>query len=718
MINQTMKNELSSDLLIRPEFMAGPSLLNPFVQYCSMQRSMMYGSHIVQRLNLTHPEQPRIMTGYEKIFGKYEFTPCRISQDCLLRKIIPKFDPIRYTEIAKNMPSWKLIYVGSDDRQVHSCEMSTYTMLHDGFGYYNKMLGFEKDLINEGNLLPKGEKLTTSPSHDGNRYMAGLNVNVAYLTEWGVTEDAFIVSEDLANRFENTAFHQCKLTIDYDNYPLNLYGKEGEYKCFPSIGDTVRADGALLALRRVNKSTAHTDSAPENLRDIQYLHDEVYRAPAGAKIIDVDVYISFDAERRLKDQDATKYKQFFDIRDLHKYQHDTILQTYKQLCIKEGLECSPEFHTQVVRAATISNNKEFVKKTGKLYDAREPVEFITVVITYAYKRKLTKGSKLTDRNGGKGVISSIWKTEDMPVDDNGVRADIIMTPASVINRMNPAQWMETFWNRVGLQVIRNVKDQYLGGWKQHDKPEAWLDNIDFRTHWKEIYKYILGFFHDFRPAYAEFVNNHLPSDQDKLKFTEECLNEGLYLINNFNTCITRKQIINAAKKYGVERTPVTYNVYDQKTGAKRTIRTRNPVLIGSKYMMLLGKLPSATISAVEISYVNQFSLPIKPQSKHVKSQAIIGLTPQKFGEDETCILNMSIRDDKIARFFALHSSAPSIVKMLGKELLTQVHPSAMVGLPIKTQDVINMNQNVSMNNHMFSVIGYSCVPNKTPVTAG
>lgn len=232
----------------------------------------------------------------------------------------------------------------------------------------------------------------------------------------------------------------------------------------------------------------------------------------------------------------------------------------------------------------------------------------------------------------KGVVSEIRPYEDMPVDEGGVRADIIMTPASVINRMNPSQWLEAFWNRAGVEVIRTVKDRWLGGWKNHDKPEDWVSNMDFRQHWREAFAYIIEFFHDFREAYAQFVCESLPTDNDRMAFTECCLNEGLYLINGFCKTHTSENLLAIAEKYGVKQTHLTYRTKDPKTGNKKTVVTRTKTYIGSKYMMVLGKLPGSQLSAIELGYVSQFKLPIKPKSKHVKSQAIMGLTPMKFGK--------------------------------------------------------------------------------------
>ena len=241
---------------------------------------------------------------------------------------------------------------------------------------------------------------------------------------------------------------------------------------------------------------------------------------------------------------------------------------------------------------------------------------------------------------GKGVVSAIWEDDCMPVDDEGVRADIIMTPASTINRMNPSQMFEQFWNRCSLQVLRNIRNKYLGGYQESEgKQVDWVSDMRFRKNWKEMYNYILGYMHDFRPAYAKFVNETLvgrtdeKTNDERMSFVEDCLNSNtIYLINAFRDPVTSEHLIEVANKYGVKRSQLTYKVKDDDTGEYKTIRTLNKTLIGSKYLVYLGKVPSSFISAIEIGHVNQFENPIKPKSKHVKSQAIIGLTPQKFGK--------------------------------------------------------------------------------------
>lgn len=405
-IKQTVESTLMSDWLTRPEFLGLQSLLSPFLQHSSAQRSMMFGSHAAQSMVINGAEMARVMTGYEKLVGNEELTKCRVNQDIIIRKVIPKFNPSAFNNSSTaSIPSWTVIYTG-EDGLVHSMEVSTYTYLHDGFGYFNKMLCFDEDRLYAGNVVPKGTKLTTSPNHDGDRWMMGVNANVVYLGEWGSTEDACTISRSLAEKGKNLAIFQTKLSIGVDDIPLDLYGDGIDYKCFPGIGEHVRSDGVLIGLRRNNESTFVSDMVPSRLKESELVHDELHRAPPGSMVIDVDVYVNKDALKKMKDRDDSIYKQFLDFHKAHEYYHNSVLDAYTKLCTKDGenLQWSPEFNNLVVKSACLSNNKKFVSKNIKLYDARDPVEFITVVITYAHQRKITLGSKITDRYGSRFAV--------------------------------------------------------------------------------------------------------------------------------------------------------------------------------------------------------------------------------------------------------------------------------------------------------------------------
>ena len=68
------------------------------------------------------------------------------------------------------------------------------------------------------------------------------------------------------------------------------------------------------------------------------------------------------------------------------------------------------------------------------------IKVITVWV--AQIRKIREGDKLAGRHGNKGVISKIVPAADMPYLADGTPVDIIISPLSVLSRMNLGQLLE------------------------------------------------------------------------------------------------------------------------------------------------------------------------------------------------------------------------------------------------------------------------------------
>lgn len=66
-----------------------------------------------------------------------------------------------------------------------------------------------------------------------------------------------------------------------------------------------------------------------------------------------------------------------------------------------------------------------------------------IFVKVAQMRKVVVGDKLAGRHGNKGVISKIVAQYDMPHDKDGNPIDIIISPLSVLSRMNLGQLFET-----------------------------------------------------------------------------------------------------------------------------------------------------------------------------------------------------------------------------------------------------------------------------------
>jgi len=88
---------------------------------------------------------------------------------------------------------------------------------------------------------------------------------------------------------------------------------------------------------------------------------------------------------------------------------------------------------------TVIDIKIFDRAKG---DELEPGTIKKVVVRVAQLRKITVGDKLAGRHGNKGIISKIVPVADMPFLPDGTPADIIISPLSVLARMNLGQLLE------------------------------------------------------------------------------------------------------------------------------------------------------------------------------------------------------------------------------------------------------------------------------------
>jgi len=86
-----------------------------------------------------------------------------------------------------------------------------------------------------------------------------------------------------------------------------------------------------------------------------------------------------------------------------------------------------------------------------------------VIVKVAQMRKIMVGDKVAGRHGNKGVIARILPAADMPYLADGTPVDIIISPLSVLARMNLGQLLETHlgWamSKLGQKAALPVFDQ-------------------------------------------------------------------------------------------------------------------------------------------------------------------------------------------------------------------------------------------------------------------
>lgn len=92
-----------------------------------------------------------------------------------------------------------------------------------------------------------------------------------------------------------------------------------------------------------------------------------------------------------------------------------------------------------------------------------------IVVKVAQMRKVVVGDKLAGRHGNKGVISKIVPQGDMPYLDDGTPIDVIISPLSVLSRMNLGQLLEAhlglaadkLGHKIALPVFEHVAEDKI-----------------------------------------------------------------------------------------------------------------------------------------------------------------------------------------------------------------------------------------------------------------
>ena len=92
-----------------------------------------------------------------------------------------------------------------------------------------------------------------------------------------------------------------------------------------------------------------------------------------------------------------------------------------------------------------------------------------IFVKVAQMRKVVVGDKLAGRHGNKGVISKIIPAADMPYLSDGTQIDIIISPLSVLSRMNLGQLLEAHLGialsnlnyKVALPVFEHIEEEKI-----------------------------------------------------------------------------------------------------------------------------------------------------------------------------------------------------------------------------------------------------------------
>lgn len=664
-----------------------PACLNATTAWSSAGRLGMFASMITQTLIVDGCELNHLFSGTEMDYGKYAFDFSSRTQDVEILDVFPKYRAINTSanKEAKN-PQTMVIYRGKEDGQIGYFTVDRYFYMSDGFGCENKFSRNINAFLKKGMILPKDEKLVFQPNQKGNRYCYGLNCNTAFMTLSQTNEDAMVISESLAKRLESLEMRRVIINIRQDYRPLNLYGDDTVTKIIPDIGERVRDDGILFAARRISTTTYAADTDPVALRESQPLCDTLVTVPKNATVADIEIYSS-------KRGTATMYHQVVKYQDGLREYHERIYNSYVTLGRPKNI--SPAYSTLVANSinhliAAGRDPGNFVRRGQRTKLEIEgmdnhPIECIQMVVTLKVKRKVTLGMKLSGVDGSKGVVAEIRKDEDMPIDAHGIRADLIIDPASPIKRMNTGQLYECHINRISEFVRRRIAEE----------AKVSMD-LAFQT--------LTDWYSKVNANYGQLVRELRNTPAGRAALVTEAINDFPKIhMPPFLDGITPAVVKAWSDEYGAGPTPVTFTVFDgpNKTLPRRVL-SKYPVNIGPKYLMLLCKIPKATSSGP--SHVSHKGNPIKP-GREAKYSTPLSVTPVRQGEDEGRVELIAVPGRDVVRLTQLMSNSPKGFEVVMDTHLTHPTPLNIDQMPVTDEWLYDHNAIHGTFFHQVATLG-------------
>jgi DNA-directed RNA polymerase subunit beta len=371
---------------VTPRQVVGASAsLIPFLANDEGNRALMGSNMQCQAVPLVNPESPIVGTGMEGVISEGMQRVVRARHSGVVEyadgeKVIVKLDKKAEYDAESALEDVELLDNGK--KEVYTLTKFKRTAHSTAYNQIVRAMPGEK--VDEGDLLVDG------PASENGELGLGRNLIVAYATFGGYGfEDAILISDRLVKQDLLTSVH----IEEYDAEVVDTkLGPEEITNDIPNVSESELANLASDGIVMIGAEVGPNDILVGKI------------APKGETELTSE-------ERLLRAIFGEKAREV----------RDTSLRVPHG---EKGI---------VVDVQTLDREKG---------DELGPGVIKKVIVRIAQIRKITVGDKVAGRHGNKGVVAKVMPVADMPYLADGTPVDIIISPLSVISRMNLGQLME------------------------------------------------------------------------------------------------------------------------------------------------------------------------------------------------------------------------------------------------------------------------------------
>jgi hypothetical protein len=644
----------------------GNGALFEFSGNISASRNNLFLSEMQQRIVISNPDRPPNVTKFHAALPKSSLA---VRQD--------KNATIVFSAELYGGSERFVLYRYNDGKLGHVI-IPTHYGVHQRLGF--KLKKTRKD-FRPGTKLMQGEILADTPSNLGGVYGFGVVLNVCLGSFADVAEDGYVISDAAVERLGYVTNESIEFSVKRDEILLPISGSDDVRKTLPEVGDRLRPDNVVAVVRKLDKDIAVAQLTPKSLQEIR-MTDKAYTFKDAFDGVVTSVKVIRGSKERL----VTDNKHLDSVAEHYIKYYRSITQAYYSACGGIGKlygnqstlqdkqafsNITAELSAYLTRIFGVLDIDDKIKTNRNRFGVTsltkksEKFGSYLVTITIAKNRRPDMASKFADRAGSKGVLSSkIWKAEDMPVDENGIRADLLGSGVSTLNRNNAGRLMEHYFNGIGSKaghVVADLLGLHRGGGvlgkripsstrNRVNKTRAHLENLYYDNNelFNQAVDYVIDALAHYDPDSAEVVHGHRDFEVIIDYLTE------IVILNRLTTSYSATSMANKAMEriIGVERegihqyspTPVTY-----RNPVGELITTKEAIRIAPTYMMLLER-DSSEFSATDTCYLQSQNFTATTTKDDKQKESISSTNVSNLGLDEATIVGSSIPPHVMAEF--------------------------------------------------------------------
>jgi DNA-directed RNA polymerase subunit beta len=375
------------DVIPRQVIGTSASLI-PFIAHDEANRALM-GTHMqCQAVPLLKPESPIVGTGMEGAVSAAMNRTVAARHAGVVEYVDANRITVRIDK--KEKDAAKVMQKMSEDERITiDGELETYNV-EKFFRTSQSTCYSQRPVVEVGQKVKRGDNVIDGPATENGELALGSNLLIAYTSFEGLGyEDAIVISDKVVRQDLLTSIHISEYRAQVMDTKL---GPEELTNDIPNVAEAFLGNLTPDGIIRIGSVVASGDILVGKI------------APKGETELTPE-------ERLLRAIFGEKSREV----------RDTSLRM-------------PHGETGIVIDVQILDRD--------LGDELDPGTIKEVMVKVAQIRKITVGDKVAGRHGNKGVISKIVPVADMPHLEDGTPVDIIISPLSVLARMNLGQLLE------------------------------------------------------------------------------------------------------------------------------------------------------------------------------------------------------------------------------------------------------------------------------------